>query len=160
MSLAGCSWTVPSFCSTRGVITTLLEPSRRSCARISCSAPLPMASMAMTDATPNRMPSEVSEARSLLRPTASTAVWSVNVTRAASGPRTRTSVLVGQAHELELGAVGGGRPREQHAPPPREAAPHDHLVVVHRAGGALPPAHTAPRLPEHAPRSAVPAQRL
>ena len=65
------SSTSPSFCSTIGVITTLFEPSSRICARISCSAPLPMASIAITDATPNRMPSDVSAARSLLCPTAS-----------------------------------------------------------------------------------------
>src|SRR2546430_2875566 len=159
-SLVGSASAGPTFCSTRGVITTLLEPSRRSCARISCSAPLPMASMAMTDATPNRMPSDVREARSLLRPTASTAVWSVNVTRAASGPRTRTSVLVGQAHELELRAVGGGTRREQHALALREAALDDHLVVVHRAGGDLLLDHTATRLLEHERDSAVRAESL
>ena len=60
------SSTLPSFCSTIGVMTMLFAPSIFICSRISCSAPLPIASIAMTDATPNRMPSDVRPARSLL----------------------------------------------------------------------------------------------
>ena len=47
---------------------------------ISNSAPRPMASMAITEATPNRIPSEVSPARTLLWPTASNAVRRLKTT--------------------------------------------------------------------------------
>jgi hypothetical protein len=73
-SFAPSSFASSSFCFTIGVMTMLLEPNRRICSRISCSAPFPIASIAMTDATPKRMPSDVSPARSLLCPTASIAV--------------------------------------------------------------------------------------
>jgi hypothetical protein len=72
------SFAFSSFCSTSGVTTTLFEPRSFICSRISASAPLPMASMAITEATPNRMPSEVRAARSVLWPTASRAVLTLN----------------------------------------------------------------------------------
>src|SRR4051794_28640447 len=58
----------------------LFAPRSFICARISCSAPLPIASMAITDATPNRMPSEVRLARSLLCTTASAAIPELKTT--------------------------------------------------------------------------------
>ena len=58
--------TLPSFCSTIGVMTMLLAPSSFISSRIACSAPLPMASIAITDATPNRMPSEVKPGAQLI----------------------------------------------------------------------------------------------
>ena len=76
--------TLPSFCSTIGVMTMLFAPSSFICSRISCSAPLPMASIAITDATPKRMPSDVSPARSLLWATASAAVPALNARCAMS----------------------------------------------------------------------------
>ena len=78
--LASSLSTLPSFCSTIGVMTMLFAPSSFICSRISCSAPLPMASIAITDATPNRMPSDVRPARSLLCATASAAVPPLNRT--------------------------------------------------------------------------------
>src|SRR5687767_4905558 len=60
-----------------------------------------MASIAITDATPKRMPSEVSDARSRLWPTASSAVRKLNVARATNARhRARGPSLLGGATGL------------------------------------------------------------
>src|SRR5437762_7808765 len=150
-----CTGTGPSFCSTSGVIITLLEPSRRSCSRISCSAPLPMASIAMTDATPKRMPNDVRPARSLLCPTASAAVRALNATcvaisracsmRSAIRPRRRRQrhTLGGvtrrrcdrlqPGNELYFQSCFIRRRHEQHLVTLLETALDDDLVVIHHA---------------------------
>ena len=74
------SFAGPSFCSMMGVMMMLFEPRSFICSRISCSAPLPIASIAITEATPKRMPSDVRPARSLLWATASMAVRMLNRT--------------------------------------------------------------------------------
>src|SRR5438093_6555894 len=117
-----------------------------------------MASMAMTEATPNRMPSEVRKARSLLCRSASTAVRNVELARGPSSAWSRArvarsrrtaSILVGRLLSGVAGRggharAGGRQPRErealgvrgrrqQHPIVRAEAAHDDHLVVVHRA---------------------------
>src|SRR5690349_12022145 len=89
------SATFPSFCSTIGVMTMLFAPRSFIWSRISFSAPLPMASIAITDATPNRMPSDVRPARSLLCATASAAVRALNA-RWATSARKRDCPSVGE----------------------------------------------------------------
>src|SRR5438093_83162 len=175
----------PSLCSTSGVIIRLLEPSRRSCSRISRSAPLPMASMAMTEATPNRIPSEVRKARSLLCRSASTAVRNVELARGPSSTRSRarvarsrrtTSILVGRLPSRVAGRgchtrAGGRQPRErealgvrgrrqQHPIVRTEAADDDHLVVVHRARDDLLLDDPSARLLVHERQPAFAAERL
>src|SRR3989442_2095782 len=140
----------------------LLEPSSRSCSRISRSAPLPMASMAMTEATPNRMPSEVRKARSLLCCSAATAVRNGKFAWGPSSARSRARVARSRRTALVLGGrlLAGVAPRGRHArlrhrqPREREAlvvrgrrqqhpiahleaAHDDHLVVVHRSRADL-----------------------
>src|ERR1035437_5168626 len=114
--LSPSSFAFSSFCSTIGVIITLFEPSSFICARISDSAPFPIASIAITEATPKRMPSEVSDARSLLWPTASTAVRMENVTCAVNAPRSsaRRSRSNFTSALLECGRRGFGRRRRLH----------------------------------------------
>src|SRR2546430_2242561 len=116
-----------------------------------------MASMAMTEATPNRMPSEVRKARSLLCCSASTAVRNVKIAWGPSSARSRArvarsrrtgSILDGRLLTGVAGRgrhAGAGRPQphdgeaslaggrgQQHPIVHAEAADDDHLVVVHR----------------------------
>src|SRR2546430_7482809 len=64
-----------------------------------------MASMAMTEATPNRMPSEVRKARSLLCCSASTAVRNVKIAWGPSSARSRARV----ARSRRTGSILDGR---------------------------------------------------
>src|SRR5947209_4751726 len=148
--------TFPSFCWMIGVTTMLLAPRRRICSRISCSAPLPMASMAMTEATPKRMPNEVRPARSLLWPTASAAVRALKATCAAvsrarsarpgirGGRRKRhtlrrVATRLDRRHrlqarnQLDFQTCLIGRWDEQQLVALLETPTHHDLVVVHRA---------------------------
>src|SRR3954469_24609315 len=86
----------------------LFDPSTFICSRISCSAPLPMASIAITDATPKRMPSDVRLARSLLCTTASAAmpplkrmcVASARARDGAGAPGSSATAVTGSALRL------------------------------------------------------------